>query len=363
MKKVLISGYYGFGNTGDEAILETLSNEFSKSNIKAEVLSSNPQKTQKAYGVKAYKRSNLQEIVKAIKNCDAVISGGGSLFQDVTSSGSLYYYLGIVIIAQVLGKKIHIFSQGIGPVKKELNRKIFAKIINRVETISVRDQISLEELAWLGVNKPKQMLTNDPVFMLQPASKDTGRKILQEAGVESEGKLTIGIAARSWNNNNDSISQIAEIINQIIKEFDANVVMFPFHYPEDLDFAYKIAEKTQNKPYILKEEYKPSEIMSAIGLMDINIGVRLHSLIFSVCMGVPVIGITYDPKIDGFLKEIGLRPVCNYDNMQCELIIKEIKRIIDNKDEILNKIMEAKGFASNKVFDNFNKLIGEVNNG
>ena len=363
MKKVLISGYYGFGNTGDEAILETLSIQFSKAGIGVQVLSANPAKTQELYGIKAYKRFNLSDIIKAIKNCHALISGGGSLFQDVTSSMSLYYYLGIVKIAEMLGKKVHVFSQGVGPIKKECNRRMFTNIINKVETISVRDEISFEELKILKVDKPDLMRTTDPAFMLQPAPEVSGIKILEKAGVNFSGKLIVGIAARNWSSNKDSVSQIAETADQIIEEFDANVVLFPFHYPEDLDFANRIAEKMRNKPCVLKEEYKPSEIMAAIGLMNINIGVRLHALILSVCMGVPVIGISYDPKIDGFLKTIGLNPVCNYDNIQWELINKEIQRIINNKVEIVRLMDEKRDSASKSAFENFNKLMEVVQNG
>lgn len=363
MKKVLISGYYGFGNAGDEAILETLSARFLKSGVTAEVLSANPEKTQKTYGIKAYKRFNLPEIIKAVRSCDAVISGGGSLFQDVTSSVSLYYYLAIVLIAQMLGKEVFVFSQGIGPLNKQFNRRMCAGIINKVKGISVRDELSLEELARLGINKPKQVLTTDPVYMLEPASKDAGKKILEEAGVDLSKKLKVGIAARSWDSNKNSIVQIAEMVDGLIEDFDAEVVLFPFHYPRDLDFANKIAERTCRKPCILKEEYKPSGIMSAIGLMDINIGIRLHALIFSVCMNVPVIGITYDTKIDGFLKSMGSEPVCNYEDIQWELIKDQVQGIINNRDEFLNQIIKAKEFSSKKAFEIFNELVEAVCNG
>ncbi|MGE5474030.1 MAG: polysaccharide pyruvyl transferase CsaB [Ignavibacteriales bacterium] len=363
MKKVLISGYYGFGNTGDEAILETLSAKFSKSGIMAEVLSFNPEKTHNTYDIKAYKRFNLPEIIKAVKGCDAVVSGGGSLFQDVTSSVSLYYYLGIVLIAQLLGKKVYVFSQGIGPITKQFNRKILTRIINKVEAISVRDEISLEELVRMGVNKPEKMLTTDPVFMLEPASEDIGKKILESSGVKLREKLTIGISARSWDSNNDSSAQIAEVVDGLIEEFNANVILFPFQHPKDLEFARRIAEKARNKLYIIEAEYKPSQIMSAIGLMDINIGIRLHALIFSVRMNVPVIGITYDTKIDGFLKSIGLKPICDYGNIQWEPIKNEIQKIINNKDEFLRQIREGKELAEKRAFENLNKLMEAIQNG
>jgi len=363
LKKVLISGYYGYNNTGDEAILESLSNQFSKLGIEIEALSANPLKTQQSYGIKAYKRFDLPDIIQAIKSCDALISGGGSLFQDVTSSASFYYYLGIVMIAQILRKKVLVFSQGIGPLKKDYNRKMFTRIINKVKMISVRDEISVEELKTLKIYKPEIMVTTDPVFMLQSMPEEVGRNILEESGLNFDGKLIVGIAARDWDNNKESILQIAETADGIIEEFDAKVVLFPFHYPEDLDFANRIAEKMRNKPCILKGEYKPSEIMSAIGLMDINIGIRLHALIFSVCMGVPVIGITYDPKIDGFLNTMGLKPICRYDNIQRQEIIKEIQRIINNREEIVKAIAEARDFAKQRSFESLDKLMEVVKNG
>lgn len=363
MKKVLISGYYGFGNTGDEAILETLINKFSKEGIKLEVLSARPEKTMKIHGIKAYNRFNLMEVIKAVKDSDILISGGGSLFQDVTSSSSLYYYLAIVVIAQMFRKKVHIFSQGIGPIKKTLNRKAFLRVVSRVETISVRDEISLDEVFKLGIKKPETILTTDPVFMLEPSSESVGREILLEAGIDESKKMAIGIAARSWHNNKNVSLQFAQIADAIIEEFDSNVILFPFHYPEDFDFADKIAGQMRNKPGIIKKEYRPSELMSAIGLMDINIGVRLHALIFSVCMGIPVIGITYDPKIDGFLKTIGLSSISEYEDIKWEEIKEEIVKIIRNKHEVVKTIIMAKDNAKIKADKNFDKLLEVIVDG
>ena len=95
MKKVLLSGYYGFDNSGDDAILKAIIKDLkeNESSIDIVVLSKNPEKTREVYKVKAVDRFNLLEVYRAMKATDLFISGGGSLLQDVTSSRSLWYYL------------------------------------------------------------------------------------------------------------------------------------------------------------------------------------------------------------------------------------------------------------------------------
>lgn len=341
MKKVIVSGYYGFGNTGDEAILESVIRELTKANIEVRVFSASPEETQSKYNVKAYNRSKPAEIIKAISECDALISGGGSLFQDVTSSASIYYYLGIVTAALGLGKKVFVYSQGIGPINKKMNRFLFKKIINRAKTISVRDGISYNELGRWGVNKPPVNVTSDPVFLLKPASLERGRDILLTAGLDlEEKKPIIGIALRPWGQSKDASTKFAEMADNIIREFSARVIFFPFYHPEDLDFTFDIVNKMKNKPYIIDKQYLPSEIMSAMGLMDINIGVRLHALIFSACMGVPMVGISYDPKIEGFLDTMGLKPACSYQDLQWEKIEESIVNINNNRELVTQNIKQ-----------------------
>ena len=76
MKGVLISGYYGFNNTGDEAMIETLASQLAKRNYRLVVLSSNPDKTRELYNVEAYDRFKFFQIWKGIKNTDILVSGG-----------------------------------------------------------------------------------------------------------------------------------------------------------------------------------------------------------------------------------------------------------------------------------------------
>ena len=93
--KVLLSGYYGFDNAGDEAVLYAIVQTLRAAapDIEITVLSNQPDKTAAQLGVHAVNRWGKTALLKAVKNCDVLISGGGSLLQDVTSKNGILYYL------------------------------------------------------------------------------------------------------------------------------------------------------------------------------------------------------------------------------------------------------------------------------
>lgn len=133
MVNILISGYYGFDNIGDESILRTLVSSLREHipDCSLTVLSHNPASTREKYGVEAVERMSPMAILRAVKKCDMLISGGGSLLQDVTSSKSLHYYLSIIRCAQFFRKKVFIYSQGIGPIDRPGNRRAAAKALKK----------------------------------------------------------------------------------------------------------------------------------------------------------------------------------------------------------------------------------------
>jgi glycosyltransferase involved in cell wall biosynthesis len=90
---VVMSGYYGFGNAGDEAILQSIHQNISGTggDISITVLSNDPEDTKNRYGYNAVNRFKLLSVFKALRNCDALVSGGGSLLQDHTSTRSRFY--------------------------------------------------------------------------------------------------------------------------------------------------------------------------------------------------------------------------------------------------------------------------------
>ena len=154
---IIMSGYYGFNNSGDEAILLSM-----HKNIQAlgeqfhiKVLSNKPEETKEKYGVEVVYRFSFMEVLKAIRKCDVLLSGGGSLLQDSTSTRSLMYYLSIIFVAKAMGKKVMLYANGIGPVSGKQNRRIIKLVVNKANLITLREENSYAELMSMGVNEKK----------------------------------------------------------------------------------------------------------------------------------------------------------------------------------------------------------------
>ena len=169
MAKVCISGYYGFDNLGDEAVLFSILKTLRdlRIGLRIEVLSQQPQFTEDIYRVTAANRWKLKEIYRALRDSDMLISGGGSLLQDVTGTKSLLYYLGVIWLAQLLGKPVFFYAQGIGPVNTPLGRFLMRLVVNRVNYITVRDESSLLDLEEMKITKPPIQVVADPVLGLE----------------------------------------------------------------------------------------------------------------------------------------------------------------------------------------------------
>ena len=343
MKKVLLAGYYGQNNIGDEAIAEALTKELKRRGYEVSMLSGDRVTSSQIYGVEAYNRQRLQDIKTAISNCDFVILGGGSLIQDVTSSYSLWYYVGLINLCKMMRKKIYIAYQGIGPINKKQNELLTKLTLNANKKLWIRDEMSINTLREIGVVKPSISLSSDAVFMLKPPTYEQINVLLAKAGIRNDdGRPLIGIAPRRWGIDNKA-SVFAKIADECINRFNAKVVFYAFHKDTDVKYINEICSLMTNRAYIVSDSYLPSEVMGMMGAMTLNIGVRLHSLIFSAKMGVPLLGISYDPKIDGFMDMLGMSPVCSYSELSKEQIMPAVSWIMKNSfpvDNMMNTIDE-----------------------
>lgn len=328
MHKIVISGYYGFNNIGDESILTSIVDNLKEriADIEITVLSVNPQSTAERHKVRAIDRKNIVQIYRAIKKCDVLISGGGSLLQDVTSRRSISYYLVIMLMAILLGKKVMVYSQGIGPINRHINRHFVQWVLNKVDCITVRDEKSHKLLQDIGVNRPPMYVTADPVMSLKKGDIEIGkRRLIREGMQNGDRKPLIGFAIRGWQRNERLKENIAKTADKLIENFGVEVVFIPFHFGEDIQMMEDIEDAMEHEGIFVKNKYDIYEMLGIVGNLDLLIGVRLHSLIFAAIMNIPMIGISYDPKIDSFMESLGLSTLCSVDQLAYEDLLMEIE--------------------------------------
>lgn len=340
--KIVVSGYYGSKNGGDEAMLASMLQVLREevSDLSVTVISIDPEYTKRRHNVDAVPRPDIWKIIKKIRAADLLISGGGSLLQNVTSRRSLYYYLAIIFFALILGRKVMLYAQGIGPIRGALARKLMNLIVNRVDLITVRDRGSLEELSRLKITRPKIFCTADPVLAINPVSLDLGEKILSRYSTVHEGKF-IGVAIRHWINCEHFQNELAAALDKLVATTSAKIIFIPMKFPEDIRVAQSTAALMKEHCIVLDEEFTTREILSLVGCTDVLIGVRLHALIFAGVMGVPMVGISYDPKIERFLDSIGEKPLGNFSDVTADKIfddtLKKLSAHENSRDDTLLK--------------------------
>ena len=344
MSKILISGYYGFSNAGDEAmltaIIEALRAE--RRDVEITVLSGKPEITAEKHGVRSIHRFSGWSIFKAMLDTDLLLSGGGSLLQDVTSKKSLLYYLSIIMLAKLLGRKVMLYAQGIGPIRSSFARSLTKYVCRKANLITVRDDGSYEELKEMGLPGDRIIVTADAVFSLSAERKDIGRQILLDNGFSGE-KPMIGIALRHWPGEKRFTKVFAEVAMTLRKQYNARIVFVALQFPADTQIAEKTASLMDNSEdvIILREGYTTEEYVSIIGNLDLLIGMRLHALVFAALAGVPFLAVSYDPKVDRFVKGMEGVAAGSIESITAEDIIKESSKLWQQVPERQNEIIQA----------------------
>lgn len=304
--------------------------------IELTILSHDPEDTAKRFDVRAVDRMNPFAILREVKRCDLLISGGGSLLQDITSQRSLMYYLFLINLAHRMGKKVFLYSQGIGPLLGPKNQRRTYRALSQVDGIVVRDQRSKDLLAEIGLDVSEVFVTADPVLRAKRPDLRQGEVILQKEGCppKAPGRIRVAWAMKQVVGQDDFLLQQEAAILWLRQERNADVVLVPFHEQQDVPVAQKICQDLGDGVTMLKGHYLSEDLFSIVGNMDYLVGVRLHSLIYAAVMGVPMLGISYDPKIDSFLRSLGMSPVSSVEAFTPELFAQKFDRTQTMREEV-----------------------------
>jgi len=310
--KILISGYYGFGNVGDEAVLQGaidgLQDIAPGSHIS--VLSLDPDKTKHNFHVDAIPRNDFFTVLRAISHSDVFISGGGTLFQDSTSIRSVLYYLFLMQMALWMRKKVVVFAQGFGPIRSSITHYLLQTVLRRVHLILLRDPKALHEMEKSGISGPPIHVTGDPAFLLKPAAKNEIAKLLEREGIVLDGRPIAAICVRKLVRTQSLAEQeqmrvaLAKTADYLVTERGMRVVFVNFQPRTDVEEAIRILNLMTHTADVILREYLPSELLGFLGEAHLVIGMRLHALIFASSMGTPFIGLSYDPKVSGFVEQM-----------------------------------------------------------
>lgn len=331
-KKIIMSGYFGFSNSGDDAILKSIIESFKSldPDLNIKVLSKDPDLTEREYGVAAVDRFKFFDVRKSLKASDMLISGGGSLLQDKTSSRSIWYYLLIMKLAKRYKKKVFVYSNGVGPINKKFNRNFTRRVLNKVDYITLRDKDSYDFIKSIGVNNPNVKVLSDPVFNLKEASDESVRK---KFDINED---TVLVSIRSWMDDEKLISELSKFLNYLLDD-GKNIVFMPMQTPRDTTISEKIAANLKSSK-IIAEKYPVEILMSLMKNADFIVAMRLHAMIYAIHQNLPFIGLSYDPKTETLLKDFDESINIDVDAINYDDLLKAYKYIKDNREDFINKL-------------------------
>lgn len=317
--RVTVSGYYGFGNTGDEAIALAITRELKKHGVRPLLLSQTPVESARLYDCETAERMKPAALLGAVARSQVLFSGGGGLLQDKTSSRTLSYYLGVIRLAKLMGKRVVVFNQSVGPLTPEGGRKV-AQALRGVQVI-VRDQGSLDTLQILGI---RATLGGDPALLLSPGEGLT--RNLNRVIIAPRGDVT------------EATTRLKRVV-PLLREAGRNITALSFMPEHDDGAAHDLGADE------VISTRDPQVALDTIASSGYVIGVRLHAVILAAAAEVPFTGIAYDPKVQGFCTDAGA-PVWPPELNVAALTEQVIRRVTPDWDAIEDmKLRAAQSFS------------------
>ncbi len=296
--RVLLSGYYGFGNLGDEALLEVIIAQLRLRfpGWDLEVLSAAPGQTREQLGVAATPRWNMSDVREAIRRADVVLSGGGGLLQSSTSLRSVVYYAGILREAIRQKRKTMIFAQSIGPLDS-LGKFVVRSLCKGVDCATVRDARSKVLLRQLLPGTPVEH-TADPVFLYDLPIEDFD---LSREGLDRAPYAVFSV--RKVPALKEGVAMLARVADRFADKHGVRVAFLPLGGASDAEVSTTIIRACKSAPMLLPEctlERAAAILRGA----HVVVGMRLHALILAARFAVPFLAIPYDPKVGSLVDDL-----------------------------------------------------------
>jgi len=293
-RRFLLCGYYGEHNLGDDALLESLLSQLPEG-CEPLVTAWDQEQVHRRFGVATIDRRSLIGVLRALRGCDALVLGGGSLLQDATSFKSLLYYAGLILAARLQGKPVGLWGQGLGPLRRRRSRALVRQLLALTTATSWRDPDSAALAASWGV---AGIEGSDPVWGLRPRSwRGQGGPIVVCWRPVSQ------LRGQAWR-------PYLEALERLAAANDRSVLWLPFHSHQDQGLLADLQTEGLLPPGLGERSQvvmaaDPEEALELFRSAGLVVAMRLHGLIMAALAGAPTAALSYDPKVAAAAAAIG----------------------------------------------------------
>ena len=362
-RTILIGGYFGCGNMGDDAILSGLLEVLSYMHpkITPSALTASPRRDRRRFGIRCYHRKNPFSILLALLRADAFLLGGGSLLQDMTSRRSLLYYLALLRTAAALRRTPMLLSAGIGPLIAESSRQAVANTLSHCRYISLRDETSLRTLTSIGVDASRLHLGADPALFLASRHRLRADAILSSHHLDPKGKF-LGVTVREGDEN-----LIRHLLPAVLRTLVARYHVTPLYLCLDTGRDWKATVMlTERSEGVLLSLHEPSDAVAILSRCAATLSMRLHGLIFSSLASTPALALSVnrDTKLLAFAKQTGQEHLASHDTNAAELVerLEELLLFGESRRERLTDLVAEMRKKAQKDLANIARMVYNIGN-
>ncbi len=278
---VLLCGYYGYGNLGDEALCAA-----AVKRARAErggaglcVLTAHGKREQERYGERCVQRCSPLAVYREIRRADTVAFGGGTLFQDGTSRRSVWYYIALLAAAQSMGKRTELWGNGLEEIHSRVAQAALKRVICACDYVGLRDGESVSIARRLGVSESRIHREQDLAASLVSNAEQT-EKLVGRLGIPKNKKYAVVAVKGSHGANARGLIRCVRklVMSGVLPVY---VAMYP---REDMRLTRKLCEHLGG---IVAPPLTPSEVIALMGGAQAVLAMRYHALIFAECAKIP----------------------------------------------------------------------------
>ncbi len=317
-----IGGYAGCGNLGDDAILQAYLEKLSRAERrKTVVLSGDPRRDSRRFGVKCVGRKDLFAVAVCFLRSERFLCGGGSLLQNGTGDLSLSYYLGLLWLARICGCKTEILAGGIGPIRGERAEKAVVRELQKCRRIGLRDENSRRWLEERGIPKETMTVEEDPALRLRQPDGMRTLYLKKEAGIPLD-RPYVCVVLRSGDGG--CLQAVADALKRLAAEDGLMPVFLVFDRAQDAEITRTVCKNTGGITVKLREAVDGLAMISGCACL---LSMRLHGLIFAASVGVPAVGISPtedEPKLASFCHAHGI-PHFTPSQLNVEKVVERLE--------------------------------------
>ena len=301
----------------------------------------------------------IRGLIKSYMEADMVVSIPGGFFYSSGKGITLSITSISLALALIAGKPLYILPQSIGPFRYNWEKTIARWIFGHAKIVMVREDISKKQLEDCGVTSSKITTVPDLAFGFNGSPLDETQNWFRENQLELEGNQAyLGLTVIDWGAQNrefvhqDAYEQSIAAAVRFFIEYHQGLAIFlpqcwgPSQFEDDRIPAKRIAQRLSDlvdQIRVIEAPIPTALLKSVFGQMNFLIGTRMHSNIFAVSQGVPIIAIGYLHKTEGIAKMVGIENwVIDIQEINPELLVAKVKELLDQQTEIrthLNKRM------------------------